>query len=126
MDLPDRKDILIEEFKDKWQLTPEQLADTNNTEEEIKSMQDFLLSIGDGFREYITDWDLEDYFFLLDEEEDYILGLFLFSKGLTKCWCIISCYGQVEVHSENMDVDLLGDICNLIISGLFNLIGKEY
>ena len=54
MDLPDRKDILIEEFKDKWQLTPEQLADTNNTEEEIKSMQDFLLSIGDGFREYIN------------------------------------------------------------------------
>ena len=125
MDLPERKDKNIEEFKNRWQLSPEQFASSIHTEEELNTMQEFLLAIEEGFREYIADWDLEDAFFLYDEEEDCILRFYSFSKGLTKCWCVISCYSQIEVASENMDVPLLADICNVIMSGLFNLVGKD-
>ena len=123
MDLPERKDINIEEFKNRWQLTPEQLATTQRTEDELEWMQEFLLSIEESFREEIADWDLEDAFFLYQDEEteggkDYILRFFSFTKGLTKNWLVIGCQPQIEVTSENMDVALLGSISNVLISQL--------
>ena len=124
MDLPERKDLDVEGFKDRYQLSPEQLATTQRTEEELECMQEFLLSVEDEIREEITDWDLEDAFFLYQDEKyediegDYILRLFNFSKGLTKCFVVISCFPQIELSSENMDIALLASISNILLSQL--------
>ena len=124
MDLPKRDNLDIEGFKERWQLSPEQLSTTRRTEEELETMQDFLLSVEDELREEITDWDLEDAFFLYqdqqyeDNEGDYILRMYSFSKGLTKCWIVISCFPQIELTSENIDVALLGSISNVLLSQL--------
>ena len=64
MDLPERKDLDIEGFKNRWQLSPDQLSSTRRTDEELEGMQEFLLYIEDELREEIADWDLEDAFFL--------------------------------------------------------------
>ena len=113
----------LEYFKSKWQLSPEQLATTQRTEDELEWMQEFLLSIEESFREEIADWDLEDAFFFYQDEEteggkDYILRFFSFTKGLTKNWLVIGCQPQIEVTSENMDVALLGTISNILLSQL--------
>ena len=124
MDLPERKDLDVEGFKSRWQLSPEQLENTKRTEDELEGMQDFLLNIEDVLREDIADWDLEDAFFLYQDKQyegnegDYILRMFQFSKGLSKCWVVISCFPQIELCSENMDVALLSSISNIISSQL--------
>ena len=131
MDLPERKDLDVEGFKSRWQLSPEQLANTKRTDDELEGMQDFLLTIEDVFREDIADWDLEDAFFLYqgekyeDNEGDYILRMFSFSKGLTKCWVVISCYPQIELSSENMDIELLASISNILISQLIDVFVRD-
>ena len=124
MDLPEKSDLDISKFRERWQLSPEQLAATRRTEDELEGMQEFLLSVEDEIREEITDWDLEDAFFLYQDKQyeenegDYILRMFQFSKGLTKCWVVISCFPQIELCSENMDVALLSSISNIISSQL--------
>ena len=85
MELPERNDLDVEGFKSRWQLSPDQLATTKRTEEELEGMQEFLLYIEDELREEIADWELEDVFFLYQDEgrekcEDYILRFFSFSK----------------------------------------------
>ena len=131
MDLPKRDDLDIEGFKERWQLSPEQLSTTRRTEEELEGMQDFLLTIEDVLREDIADWDLEDAFFLYqgdkyeDNEGDYILRMYSFSKGLTKCWVVISCYPQIELSSENMDIELLASISNILISQLIDVFVRD-
>ena len=126
MDLPEKKDLDVESFKSRWQLTPEQLATTLRTEEELEIMQEFLLSIEESFREDITDWDLEDAFFLYQDEnsefeEDYILRMYSFSKGLTKCWLVIGCQPQIEIASENIDATLLANISNILLAHLYDV-----
>ena len=126
MDLPEKKDLDVESFKSRWQLTPEQLATTLRTEEELEIMQEFLLSIEEAFRKDITDWDLEDAFFLYQDEniefeEDYILRMYSFSKGLTKCWLVIGCQPQIEIASENIDATLLANISNILLAQLYDL-----
>ena len=126
MDLPERKDLNIENFKSRWQLSPEQLETTLRTEEELEIMQEFLLSIEESFRKDITDWDLEDAFFLYKDEnsefeEDYILRMYSFSKGLTKCWMVIGCQPQIEMASENIDATLLANISNILLAQLYEL-----
>ena len=131
MDLPKRDDLDIEGFKERWQLSPEQLSTTRRTEEELEGMQDFLLIIEDQLREDIADWDLEDAFFLYqgekyeDNEGDYILRMFQFSKGLTKCWLVISCFPQIELSSENMDIELLASISNILLGELINIFVRD-
>ena len=126
MDLPERKDLDVEDFKSRWQLSPEQLATTKRTDEELEIMQEFLLSIEESFREDITDWDLEDAFFLYQDqnseiEEDYILRMYSFSKGLTKCWLVIGCQPQIEIASENIDATLLANISNILLAQLYDV-----
>ena len=126
MDLPERKDLDVEGFKSRWQLSPEQLANTKRTEDELEGMQDFLLTIEDVLREDIADWDLEDAFFLYqdensDFEEDYILRMYSFSKGLTKCWLVIGCQPQIEIASENIDATLLANISNILLAHLYDV-----
>ena len=130
MDLPERKSLEIEDFKSRWQLTPEQLASSIHTEEELNTMQEFLLMIEEGFREEIADWELENTFFLYQDEEseggkDYILRFFSFTKGLTECWLVIGCQPQIEVTSENMDVALLGTISNILLSQLNDVLVRD-
>ena len=131
MDLPKRDNLDIEGFKERWQLSPEQLSTTRRTEEELEGMQDFLLIIEDQLREDIADWDLEDAFFLYqgekyeDNEGDYILRMFQFSKGLTKCWVLIGCQPQIEIVSENMDIVLLASISNILIGELIDLFVRD-
>ena len=123
MDLPKKDNLDIEGFKERWALSPEQLSTTRRTEEELEIMQDFLLSIEEAFRKDITDWDLEDAFFLYQDEnsefeEDYILRMYSFSKGLTKCWMVIGCQPQIEMASENIDATLLANISNILLAEL--------
>ena len=131
MDLPERKETDIQAFKDRYQLSPEQLATTRRTEEELECMQEFLLSVEDEIREEITDWDLEDAFFLYQDEKyediegDYILRLFNFSKGLTKCFVVISCFPQIELSSDNMDIELLASISNILLSELIDVFVRD-
>ena len=127
MDLPERKDLDVEDFKSRWQLSPEQLATTRRTEDELECMQEFLLSVEDEIREEITDWDLEDAFFLYQDKQyeenegDYILRMYSFSKGLTKCWLVIGCQPQIEMASENIDATLLANISNILLAQLYDL-----
>ena len=130
MDLPKKDDLDIEGFKERWQLTPEQIAKTKHTEEELQCMQDFLLSVEDEIREEITDWDLEDTYFLYQDKQyeenegDCILRMFQFSKGLTKCWLVIGC-PQIELTSENIDIQLLVNITNILLAELIDVFVPE-
>ena len=126
MDLPKKDNLDIEGFKERWALSPEQLSTTRRTEEELEIMQEFLLSIEEAFRKDITDWDLEDAFFLYQDEnsefeEDYILRMYSFSKGLTKCWLVIGCQPQIEIASENIDATLLANISNILLAQLYDV-----
>ena len=131
MDLPERKETDLQAFKDRYQLSPEQLAITRRTEDELECMQEFLLSVEDEIREEITDWDLEDAFFLYQDKQyegnegDYILRLFNFSKGLTKCWVVISCFPQIELSSDNMDIELLASISNILLSEIIDVFVRD-
>ena len=124
MDLPEKKDLDIKGFRERWQLTPEQLKNTKRTEKELEDMQQCLLTIEEALREDIADWDLEDAFFLYQDKQyeenegDYILRMFQFSKGLTKNWLVISCFPQIELTSGNIDMTLLVSISNILLSQL--------
>ena len=105
----------IEEFKNKYQLTPEQLKKTKMTAEDIEIAQNILLAIEDMFLENIADWSLEESFFLYDEHEDLIYRFFQFSKGLTKCYLVINSEPQIELISNQFDNNLLLHITNIVI-----------
>ena len=107
--------IDIEEFKNKYQLTPEQLKKTKMTAEDIEIAQKILLALEDMFLENIADWSLEESFFLYDENEDLIYRFFQFSKGLTKCYLVINSEPQIELISNQFDNNLLLHITNIVI-----------
>ena len=105
----------IEEFKNKYQLTPEQLKKTKMTAEDIEIAQNILLAIEDMFLENIADWSLEESFFLYDEKEDLIYRFFQFSKGLSKSYLVINSEPQIELISNDLDNQLLLHISNILI-----------
>ena len=105
----------IEEFRNKYQLTPEQLKMTKMTAEDIEIAQSILLAIEDMFLENIADWSLDESFFLYDQEEDLIYRFFNFSKGMTKCYLVINSEPQIELISNEMDNQLLLHISNILI-----------
>jgi hypothetical protein len=105
----------IEEFKNKYQLTPEQLKKTKMTAEDIEIAQNILLAIEDMFLENIADWSLEETFFLYDEKEDLIYRFFNFSKGMTKNYLVINSEPQIELISNEMDNQLLLHISNILL-----------
>ena len=105
----------VEKFKNKYQLTPEQLKKTKMTAEDIEIAQNILLAIEDMFLENIADWSLEESFFLYDEKEDLIYRFFQFSKGLTKCYLVINSEPQIELISNQFDNNLLLHITNIVI-----------
>ena len=112
----------IEEFKNKYQLTPEQLKKTKMTAEDIEIAQNILLAIEDMFLENIADWSLEESFFLYDEKEDLIYRFFQFSKGLTKCYLVINSEPQIELISNQFDNQLLLHISNILIDFVISCI----
>ena len=105
----------IEEFRNKYQLTPEQLKKTKMTAEDIEVAQNILLSIEDLILENIADWSLEESFFLYDEKEDLIYRFFNFSKGMTKNYLVINSEPQIELISNEMDNQLLLHISNILL-----------
>ena len=105
----------VEKFKNKYQLTPEQLKKTKLSAEDIEIAQKILLAIEDLFLENIADWSLEESFFLYDDEEDLIYRFFQFSKGLTKCYLVINSEPQIELISNQFDNKLLLHISNIVI-----------
>ena len=105
----------IEEFKNKYQLTPEQLKKTKMTAEDIEIAQSILLAVEDMFIENIADWSLDESFFLYDDEQDLIYRFFNFSKGMTKCYLVINSEPQIELISGEMDNQLLLHISNILI-----------
>ena len=112
----------IEEFKNKYQLTPEQLKKTKMTAEDIEIAQNILLAIEDMFLENIADWSLEESFFLYDEKEDLIYRFFQFSKGLSKCYLVINSEPQIELISNQFDNQLLLHISNIVIDFVISCI----
>ena len=105
----------VEDFKNRYQLTPEQLKKTKMTAEDIEIAQNILLAIEDMFLENIADWSLEESFFLYDEKEDLIYRFFNFSKGMTKCFLVINSEPQIELISNEFDNKLLLHISNILI-----------
>ena len=105
----------VEKFKNKYQLTPEQLKKTKMTAEDIEIAQNILLAIEDMFLENIADWSLEESFFLYDEKEDLIYRFFQFSKGLSKSYLVINSEPQIELISNEMENTLLLHISNILI-----------
>ena len=105
----------IEEFKNKYQLTPEQLKKTKMTAEDIEIAQKILLAIEDMFLENIADWSLEESFFLYDEKEDLIYRFFQFSKGLSKSYLVINSEPQIELISNQFNNQLLLHITNIVL-----------
>ena len=105
----------IEEFKNEYQLTPEQLKKTKMTAEDIEIAQNILLAIEDMFLENIADWSLEESFFLYDEKEDLIYRFFNFSKGTTSCYLVINSEPQIELISNDLDNKLLLHISNILV-----------
>ena len=112
----------VEKFKNKYQLTPEQLKKTKMTAEDIEIAQNILLAIEDMFLENIADWSLEESFFLYDEKEDLIYRFFQFSKGLTKCYLVINSEPQIELISNQFDNQLLLHISNILIDFVISCI----
>ena len=114
----------VEEFKNKYQLTPDQLRQTKMTAEDIEIAQKILLALEDILITNIADWSLEESFFLYDEEEDLIYRFFNFSKGLTKSYLVINSEPQIELISNEMDNKLLLHISNILLDFSTNLLSK--
>ena len=105
----------VEEFKNKYQLTPEQLRQTKMTAEDIEIAQNILLAIEDMFLENIADWSLEESFFLYDTDQDLIHRFFNFSNGTTSSYLVINSEPQIELISNQFDNKLLLHISNIVI-----------
>ena len=108
-------DLDVEDFKNRYQLTPKQLRQTKMTAEDIEIAQNVLLTIEDLFLENIADWSLEESFFLYDEKEDLIYRFFNFSKGMTKNFLVINSEPQIELISNELDNKLLLHISNILV-----------
>ena len=108
-------DLDIFEFKNRYQLTPEQLRMTKMTAEDIEIAQNILLAVEDMLIDNISDWAMDESFFLYDEKEDLIYRFFNFSKGITKCYLVINSEPQIELISGEMDNKLLLHISNILI-----------
>ena len=105
----------VEKFRNKYQLTPDQLRRTKLSSEDIEIAQKILLAIEDMLLENIADWSLDESFFLYDEKEDLIYRFFQFSKGLSKNYLVISSEPQIELISNEMENTLLLHISNILI-----------
>ena len=112
----------VEEFKNKYQLSPEQLRQTKMTAEDIEIAQKILLALEDMFIDNIADWSLEESFFLYDEDEDLIYRFFNFSKGTTSCYLVINSEPQIELISNDLDNQLLLHISNILIDFVISCI----
>jgi hypothetical protein len=115
-------DLDVEDFKNRYQLTPQQLRRTKMSPEDIEIAQDILLAIEDLFLENIADWSLEESFFLYDEDKDLIYRFFNFSKGLTKSYLVINSEPQIELISNDLDNQLLLHISNILIDFVISCI----
>ena len=105
----------VDEFRNKYQLTPEQLKKTKMTAEDIEIAQTILLAVEDTMIENIADWSLDESFFLYDDDEDLIYRFFNFSKGMTKNYLVINSEPQIELISNEFDNKLLLHISNILI-----------
>jgi len=108
-------DLDVEDFKNRYQLTPKQLRMTKMTAEDIEIAQDILLAIEDLILENIADWSLEESFFLYDEKGDLIYRFFNFSKGMTKNFLVLNSEPQIELISNELDNKLLLHISNILV-----------
>ena len=117
-------DLDVEDFKNRYQLTPKQLRQTKMTAEDIEIAQNILLTIEDLFLENIADWSLEESFFLYDEKEDLIYRFFNFSKGTTSCFLVINSEPQIELISNDLDNKLLLHISNILVDFVIACIGS--
>ena len=105
----------VEDFKNRYQLTPKQLRQTKMAAEDIEIAQTILLALEDMLITNIADWSLEESFFLYDEEEDLIYRFFNFSKGTTSSYLVINSEPQIELISNQFDNKLFLHISNIII-----------
>ena len=105
----------LEEFKNNYQLTPEQLKRTKMSPEIVEVSQKFLLEIEDGLIANISDWSLDEGIFLYEDEEDYICRFFQFSKGMTNHFVVINHIPQILCISKEMDGSLITDISNTLM-----------
>ena len=105
----------VEDFKNRHQLTPEQLRQTKMTALDVEIAQKILLALEDMFIGNIANWSLEESFFLYDDEEDMIYRFFNFSQGTTSSYLVINSEPQIELISNQFDNKLLLHISNIVI-----------
>ena len=110
----------LEDFKERWQLTPEQLKRTKMSPEVIEISQKFLLEIEDALIGNISDWSLDEGIFLYEDEEDYICRFFQFSKGMTNHYVVINHIPQIEIINNDIDARLLTQISNTVMRTMIN------
>ena len=112
----------VEDFKNRYQLTPKQLRQTKMTAEDIEIAQTILLALEDMLITNIADWSLEESFFLYDDAEDLIYRFFNFSKGTTSCYLVINSEPQIELINNEFDNKLLLHISNILIDFVISCI----
>ena len=105
----------VEDFKNRYQLTPKQLRQTKMAAEDIEIAQTILLALEDMLITNIADWSLEESFFLYDDEADLIYRFFNFSKGMMSCYLVINSEPQIELISKDLDNQLLLHISNILL-----------
>lgn len=105
----------LREFRERYELTPEQLKRTKMSPEVIEISQKFLLEIEDALIGNISDWSLDEGIFLYEDEEDYICRFFQFSKGMTNHYVVINHIPQIECISSDMDGSLITEISNTVM-----------
>ena len=105
----------LREFRERYELTPEQLKRTKMSPEVIEISQKFLLEIEDALIGNISDWSLDEGIFLYEDEEDYICRFFQFSKGMTNHYVVINHIPQIECISNDMDGSLITEISNTVM-----------
>ena len=63
----------------------------------------------------ITDWAIDKTETLWDDDEDELLRVFHFSKGLTEDFIVIDAEGRLSAVSGDCDLVLLTTISNILI-----------
>ena len=126
--LPEKEDLNVEvvlEAMRRCTLSEKHLEKTNLSKTEIEISRNNLLSFQKILEIEISDWALDESFFIYNDEDDAICRLFLFSRGLIKNIFIVGA-SRPLIKFVNRDIDtyLFFEISNLLLDTLVNTISE--
>ncbi len=106
-------------------LSEKHLEITKLSKIEIEISKKNLLNFQKILEIEITEWALDESFFIYNDDEDAICRLFLFSKGLKRDVLIIGgCGPLIKFVNKEIDTYLLFDISNLLLDTLVSTISE--